>query len=1284
MKSTIILMAPLTLAALFGNSMVLGGEIVVNIDCQYNDGEYGHVRYTGTAAAPDAGTYWNQLSLIPREIIDAVASDGFTPTTVDLTAENVQGAYFQDNNANALLDDYWFDNTMVAKTITISSLLPNTEHTLYMYGNETNVLFTSEGCMFTFGGETKISLGAQTVPIPPNPWLEGQDHVIFNVTSDANGQIVGTYGGDGNYNRWNGIQILWSSVTASGVTIVQTDGTTNVSESGPTSDSYTIVIETEPANSVTITVDPDEQTDVGNGTGASRDYIFTQLDWDNAQTVTVTAVTDGIDEGRHTSTITHTSVSSDGNYGGISIDDVIAIVTEYDNAGKNWPGYRADGQLTGLSYLQGNMANPQILWSYYTGSRESLLTVDLEGTGGTFTLPTSNISIPGGDMTEYNRQWGYDGPYYDLDETGSYTHFTSQELANRYKIGNFLPAQPGLEMVEWKIISTNTPQPMEMFIRSGGSWSLDWTNNAIAGYASGAANRNVIVGDFDDDGQLEASALSLGRAHILDVATGGVEQLNTTTFTGRGYGWFGSVDFNGDGPQEMVILADTRNHVGVMGWSGGNLVKLWHREIESVIKQKQTDIVPGVNPVEDIDGDGVPEIVFSIYNYDYASATIGGNQWHILVLDGMTGALILDLTDLYLTGLRDIDNDGIIELFTTSTNGRDIQNPGTLTIYSYENQILSALWQSLQAAAFQKQKIEDFPSNVTTSSPDGWQTLLAGPITDGGRVVFFTYRITEPETNTIQATAWQADAAGAVQSLATMEAPYLEVLAVRPAELAGDPTVLVHVEVPSIEPAQMTTVDASAAAVYSELLGNPLSTAVVGQLGDGAPATVVTEGASKVMQAFHPRGELDVETIWRMQGHTSIAQVDGVIRGDDTALLADLTGDGNLETIFATRGPGGIGRMVALLPDGTELWHHDFEAIPWEKWEYVTPGMGGWFAGNFTSQDHADLFVTVQRGTGHTGQEGYMLSGIDGSEIWHRTAGGSTPYGAFGVGGQWMVVYDHDGDDLDDILSNFPMTIYVMRGYDGQLILDEFVQYLFGPDAYNGYIFAADFRNNGQIEIQYGVRTPGFAMLNSNAEIIWNNPTAGASAFLFPGLGDIDGDGTLEFLQVGSGSLLCIDSLTGSLEWSLPGTGGYVSPVTADINGNGRHEAIVASGNTLKAVGYNGAGGGQTLWTVSFPDNIGAPAIAEINCTTQIVVVCKNGYVYGVGTPISYIREDLNKNCRVDLPDFVAFAIRWLDTGCSGQSTCGGADFDESTAVDIADLRSLIAKWLDCTCSASF
>jgi len=118
-----------------------------------------------------------------------------------------------------------------------------------------------------------------------------------------------------------------------GVNIVESGGSTGVSETGPTSDTYTITLNTAPAANVTVTVDPDDQTDVGSGAGVAIDLTFTDSDWDQPQTVTVTAADDAVVEGAHTSTLTHTAASTDGNYDGISIDNVTADVTDDDTAG---------------------------------------------------------------------------------------------------------------------------------------------------------------------------------------------------------------------------------------------------------------------------------------------------------------------------------------------------------------------------------------------------------------------------------------------------------------------------------------------------------------------------------------------------------------------------------------------------------------------------------------------------------------------------------------------------------------------------------------------------------------------------------------------------------------------------------------------------------------------------------------------------------------------------------------------------------------------------------------
>ena len=58
-----------------------------------------------------------------------------------------------------------------------------------------------------------------------------------------------------------------------------------------------------------------------------------------------------------------------------------------------------------------------------------------------------------------------------------------------------------------------------------------------------------------------------------------------------------------------------------------------------------------------------------------------------------------------------------------------------------------------------------------------------------------------------------------------------------------------------------------------------------------------------------------------------------------------------------------------------------------------------------------------------------------------------------------------------------------------------------------------------------------------------------------------------------------------------------------DIGGNGVLELIQL-----------GVGMRVILWKKSFPVNIGAPAIAEIDGNMQIVVICEDGYVYGLGS----------------------------------------------------------------------
>jgi uncharacterized protein len=115
-----------------------------------------------------------------------------------------------------------------------------------------------------------------------------------------------------------------STAPLAGVTLVESGGSTNITEGGVT-DTYTIVLNTQPTADVIVTISPDSQT-----TTSATTLTFTSANWNTPQTVTVTAVDDDLVEGAHTSVISHTVASNDTNYNDINIGSVTATITDND------------------------------------------------------------------------------------------------------------------------------------------------------------------------------------------------------------------------------------------------------------------------------------------------------------------------------------------------------------------------------------------------------------------------------------------------------------------------------------------------------------------------------------------------------------------------------------------------------------------------------------------------------------------------------------------------------------------------------------------------------------------------------------------------------------------------------------------------------------------------------------------------------------------------------------------------------------------------------------------
>lgn len=123
------------------------------------------------------------------------------------------------------------------------------------------------------------------------------------------------------------ISIIDNDAATPGVTISELGGTTDITEGGAT-DSYTVVLDAVPSANVAIALASD-----ADSTLSTSSIVFTTSNWDSPQTITVTAVNDAIAEGTHSSTITHTATSTDGNYDAISISSVTANISDNENAG---------------------------------------------------------------------------------------------------------------------------------------------------------------------------------------------------------------------------------------------------------------------------------------------------------------------------------------------------------------------------------------------------------------------------------------------------------------------------------------------------------------------------------------------------------------------------------------------------------------------------------------------------------------------------------------------------------------------------------------------------------------------------------------------------------------------------------------------------------------------------------------------------------------------------------------------------------------------------------------
>jgi len=253
----------------------------------------------------------------------------------------------------------------------------------------------------TPGGQaTAVSTasGTSTLTFTTENWDEPQSVTVNAVDDDVaegdhNSAVTHTASGGG-----------YDSVSIGSVTIEIDDndvagasvspGTVNVAEGGATA-TYTLVLNSEPTSNVTITISPTSGQITATATSSGLGTLtFTPGSWDDPQSVTVTAVDDGTNEGNHSGIITHSA--SGGRYGSVPIASVTANIADNDTGvivSKSNVRVREGGETATYSVVLGRQPTGTVTVTIgLAGGQATALSTS--GSNSSLTFTSANWSTP--------------------------------------------------------------------------------------------------------------------------------------------------------------------------------------------------------------------------------------------------------------------------------------------------------------------------------------------------------------------------------------------------------------------------------------------------------------------------------------------------------------------------------------------------------------------------------------------------------------------------------------------------------------------------------------------------------------------------------------------------------------------------------------------------------------------------------------------------------------------------------------------------------------------------
>jgi len=864
---------------------------------------------------------------------------------------------------------------------------------------------------------------------------------------------------------------------------------------------------------------------------------------------------------------------------------------QFPKAGE-WPSFRRNGTLQAHSPLKGKITKPTVAWKQFVGAMESLVVIETSD-------KSTKLSLPG----EETKSRKAADSIIMADFIPVPKNEEEDNSSRNYTYADVLPEYPGKEKLEFESAFHKTMINGEWALcvgrcmaKKNGEWIQIWETKPFA-YLFEAL---PLVGDFDNNNTQEIAILPFWQMLLIDAKTGIVK--DSCRFNdNRSYGFAGVYDFDRDGKSEFLIQADFSKHVDVLGFKDGKLSLLWQQDIEQDVAHPQKILRVAPDPVMDIDNDGQPEVITTLFNDS------GDARWHLTFRDALTGAVKADFPDELLAARLDLDGDGVYEFLTTCSRGvstlmkiraRSVKESQPKIIWEKEN----AEWQSWDI---------QLPRHVKSLATGGQRTVLSRSDEKGTYVV-----IREPGSATRMNLAVARWDGSTFKSITTVTGENLE-------GLGFDATgrILIRSRHRFGQQSSLDIVGGKSTRQTTRTIGSPPSAAVVAWPNEAKVPTIVVQGATEEQVTFQPPAKNGAKV--------PLNYISG--RGQGSwwpntfgPVIVDLAGDGRRQLLVADAGPSGAARISAKDLDGRVLWQHEFPLIAGTPPPQNTGGVILWQTGHFTDRVRQDVIVTTQRSKGGS-EETYLLSGSDGHQLWHRYKQISKR----GVGGNFgFGILDYDDDGLDDLASLWPSIIYFMRGSTGEdfSAMDTRWKQVYAKQVYFGQPVVGNFMNDGKPALYFsGTLMTG--VIRKDATLVWFDALDKSPAY-FPSFGDFDGDGRTDAIGVGyEDGIRCYDTETGKVKWHMPTPGKSFesfgqreeNPVkgsaSADLDGDGRDEALVVLDKTLFCLGSSRDGSaGEIRWQVSFPEQVGPPTVVSLdkNGSVSILVISIDGFVYCV------------------------------------------------------------------------